>query len=133
MLGFFWSELGLRCCVQAFSSCNERELLSNGSVWASYCGFFCCRALALGHMGAAVVAPCFVTPLQGMWNLPRPGIKLSSPASAGRFVTAGPPGKSLSTSLITSLDKSELTALGKELLLLLLLSHFSRGRLCATP
>ena len=30
-----------------------------------------------------------------MWNLPGPGLKLASLASAGRFLTAGPPGKSL--------------------------------------
>ena len=29
-----------------------------------------------------------------MWNLPRPGIKLASPALAGRFLTTGPPQKS---------------------------------------
>ena len=30
-----------------------------------------------------------------MWSLPRPGIKPVSPALAGRFLTTGPPGKSL--------------------------------------
>ena len=33
--------------------------------------------------------------LFGMWLLPRPRIKLMSPALAGRFLTTGPPGKSL--------------------------------------
>ena len=28
----------------------------------------------------------------GMWNLPRPGIKLVSPALQGGFLTTGPPG-----------------------------------------
>ena len=32
--------------------------------------------------------------LCGMWNLPRPGIKLLPPALAGRFLITGPPGKS---------------------------------------
>ena len=30
----------------------------------------------------------------GMWNLPRPGIELVSPALAGGFLITGPPGKS---------------------------------------
>ena len=29
----------------------------------------------------------------GMWNLPRPGIKPTSPALVARFLTTGPPGK----------------------------------------
>ena len=34
-------------------------------------------------------------PPHGMWNVPRPGIKPVSPALAGRFLTTGPPVKSL--------------------------------------
>jgi hypothetical protein len=30
-----------------------------------------------------------------MWNLPRPEIKPVSPALVGRFLNAGPPGKSI--------------------------------------
>ena len=47
-------------------------------------------------------------------DLPNPGIKPTSPALAGRFSTTEPPGKPLYG-------------------LLLLLSRFSRVRLCATP
>ena len=32
-------------------------------------------------------------PLRGMWDLPRPGLEPVSPALAGRFSTAAPPGK----------------------------------------
>ena len=32
---------------------------------------------------------------KGMWNLPGPGIESTSQALAGRFLTTGPPGKSL--------------------------------------
>ena len=40
---FYLATLGLRCCVQYFSSCSE---------WASHCGgFSCCSVVALGHMG----------------------------------------------------------------------------------
>ena len=31
--------------------------------------------------------------LRGMWDLPRPGLEPMSPALAGRFSTAAPPGK----------------------------------------
>ena len=31
----------------------------------------------------------------GMWDLPEPGIRLMSPALAGRFLATGPLGKSL--------------------------------------
>ena len=48
-----------------------------------------------------------------MWDLPESGIKPMSPALAGRFFTPEPPGKPCFP-----------------LLLLLLLSHFSRVRLC---
>ena len=41
--------LGLRCCMQAFSSCNKWGLLSGCGAQASYCsGLSCCRAQALG-------------------------------------------------------------------------------------
>ena len=44
----FLAVLGLRCCVQAFSSCSEQGLLCSCSAWASHCGgFCCCRAEAL--------------------------------------------------------------------------------------
>jgi len=36
-----------------------------------------------------------------MWDLPGPGIKLISPALAGRFLTTGPPGKPLITFLMS--------------------------------
>ena len=36
--------LGLCCCMQAFFSCEEQEVLSSCSAQASYCGCFsCCR------------------------------------------------------------------------------------------
>ena len=31
--------------------------------------------------------------LRGMWDLPRPGLELVSPALAGRLLTTAPPGK----------------------------------------
>ena len=41
---------GLCCCTWAFSSCGERELLSNWDVQASHCSSFsCCGAQALGE------------------------------------------------------------------------------------
>ena len=39
----------------------------------------------------------------GMWNLPRPGIKAMSSALAGEFLTTGPQGKSRLGTFITPL------------------------------
>ena len=49
LINLFLAALGLRCCVQVFSSCGER---------ASHCGgFSCCGARTLGAR-ASVVAAC---------------------------------------------------------------------------
>jgi len=46
----FLAVLGLHCCLQAFSSCNELGLLSRCSAQASHCsGFSSCVAWALEH------------------------------------------------------------------------------------
>ena len=79
---------------------------------ASHCGdFSCCQAWALGAWASVVVArglrSCgsralghrlsgWGTPaqlLRGMWDLPGPGLEPISPALAGGFLTAEPPGK----------------------------------------
>ena len=45
----FLAALGLSCCTQAFSSCEEQGLLSSCSAQVSYCGdFSCCRTWTLG-------------------------------------------------------------------------------------
>ena len=63
------------------------------SVQASHCGgLFYCVAWTLEH-GLSGCGTWAWT-LHGMWNLPRPGIELVSPALAGRFVTVGSPEKS---------------------------------------
>ena len=62
-------------------------------VWAAHCGGSpCCGAWALEHRlrGCGTQASLF----RGMWDLPRPGIKLMSPALSGRFLSTVPPGKS---------------------------------------
>ena len=49
---FLSAALGLRCCVWAFSSCQELGLLLSCAVWAFHCsGLSYCGAQALGHMG----------------------------------------------------------------------------------
>ena len=49
IFGCAWCSL---LCEQAFSSCNEWELLSSCGACASHFGgFSCCRAQALGHTG----------------------------------------------------------------------------------
>ena len=48
----FLAVLGLHCCTQTFSSCNDQGLLPSCSAWASHCGgFSCCGAGALGCTG----------------------------------------------------------------------------------
>ena len=48
----FMAVLGLHCCVQAFSSCSQRDVLSSCGVWAAHCGGFSCgRARTLGLVG----------------------------------------------------------------------------------
>ncbi|XDC81989.1 hypothetical protein R6Z07F_013162 [Ovis aries] len=86
-------------------------------------------------------APLFVElSRQEYWNglpfptpedLPDPGMEsasLVSPALAGRFFTAVPPGKPLKPGLTDFKARVLITGL-----LLLLLSRFSRVRPCATP
>ena len=102
--------MGLRCRVWVFSRCG---------------GFSCCGAQALGTQASAVVARglsnCGPWALQrrlsscgaraslphGMWDLPRPGLELVSPALAGRFLTPEPPGKSLNCKLFFNLSHTK--------------------------
>ena len=60
-------------------------------------------------------------PFPSPGDLPDPGIKRTSPASAGRFFTTEPPGSPYSTNRPAYVQK------------VLLLSHSSRVQLCATP
>ena len=54
---YFLAELGLRCCVWAFSSCSERGLLFVAlSRLLIAVASLCCRAQALGTQAAVVVA-----------------------------------------------------------------------------
>ena len=85
--------LGLCCCLQAFSSCQEWGVLSGYRMQASHCGNFSCYGLwalehRLGSCGPQVQL------LHGMWDLLGPGIKPMSPEFAGRFLITGLPGKS---------------------------------------
>ena len=85
--------LGLCCCLQAFSSCQELGILSGYRMQASHCGNFSCYGLwalehRLGSCGPQVQL------LHGMWDLLGPGIKPMSPEFAGRFLITGLPGKS---------------------------------------
>ena len=54
-----------------------------------------CRHAGFSSCGAWAQLPC------GMWDLPRPVIKLVSPALTGGFSTTGPPGKSLKIKFLT--------------------------------
>ena len=52
---FIFGCVGLCCCVQAFSSWSEQELLSSCNAQAFHCGAFsCCRAQAVGEWVSVV-------------------------------------------------------------------------------
>ena len=71
-----------------FSSCSEQGLLFNCGAWASHCSGFSCEVST-----SVVVAHG----LSCSWNVgsSRNRDQTMSPASAGRFLTTGPAGKSL--------------------------------------
>ena len=84
--------LCFHCCLWAFSSCEEQELLFSCHVQASQCGDISCfRARAIGLRVSIAVVPglsrsvaCGIFPEQGSNLCPL----------AGRFLTTGPLGKS---------------------------------------
>ena len=63
-------------------SCREQELLSSYGTWALEC-------MGFSSWGTRAWLPC------GIWDLPRAEIEPVFSASAGKFVTTGPPGKSV--------------------------------------
>ena len=96
----FLAVLGLCLCVRAFSSCGEWGPLFIAvrgplTIAASPVAEQRLQTLRLSSCGSQAQL------LQGMWDLPRPGLKPMSPALAGRFSTTAPPGKP-STVLLTT-------------------------------
>ena len=84
--------LGLRFCARAFSSCGKRGplfVVVRGplTVAASLVAEHRLQTRKLSNCGSRA------QPLCDMWDLPRPGLELASPALAGRFSTTAPPGK----------------------------------------
>ena len=84
--------LGLRFCARAFSSCGRRGPLFIAvrgllTIAASLVAEHRLQMRRLSNCGSRAQL------LRGMWDLPRPGLEPMSPALAGRFSTAAPPGK----------------------------------------
>ena len=84
--------LGLHFCARAFSSCGERGPLFIAvrgplPIAASLVAEHRLQTRRLSSCGSQAQL------LQGMWDLPRPGLEPVSPALAGRFSTTAPPGK----------------------------------------
>ena len=84
--------LGLRFCARAFSSCGKRGPLLIAvrgplTIAASLAAEHRLQTHRLSNCGSQA------QPLRGMRDLPRPGLEPVSPALAGRFSTAAPPGK----------------------------------------
>ena len=84
--------LGLRFRARAFSSCGKRGPLFIAvrgplTIAASLVAEHRLQMSRLSNCGSRAWSLC------GMWDLPRPGLEPVSPALAGRFSTAAPPGK----------------------------------------
>ena len=95
---FIFGCAGSLLLLGLFSSCDEQGPLFSCAACASHCsGFSCCRARALKHLGFSSCDSQTQWP-RGMLSLSGPGIEPVSPVLAGRFLTTGPPGKSLSAS-----------------------------------
>ena len=97
-LFMYLTMLGLCCCTQAFSSCSKWQATLRCGVEASHCcGFSGCRALALGAWALVDVArglssfDSWALLPWNMWDIPRLGIELVSPAFAGGFLTTESP------------------------------------------
>ena len=108
----FLAVLGLRFCARAFSSCGER-----GPLFIAVRGPLTIAAsLVAGHrLQTHRLSSCGsrVQLFRGMWVLPRPGFKPVSPALAGRFSTAAPPGKPLefyTYTIMLSVNKDSYTS-----------------------
>ena len=84
--------LGLRFCARAFSSCGKWGPLFIAvrgplTITASLVAEQRLQTRRLSSCGSRALL------LRSMWDLPRPGLEPVSPALAGRFSTAAPPGK----------------------------------------
>ena len=84
--------LGLCSCARAFPSCGKREpllIVVHGPVTieASLGAEHRLQTLRLSNCGSRAQL------LQGMWDLPRPGLEPVFPVLAGRFSTTAPPRK----------------------------------------
>ena len=92
--------LGLRFCARAPSSCSERGPLLIAvrgplTIAASPVVEHRLQTRRLSNCGSRAHSLC------GMWDPPRPGLEPVSPALAGRFSTTAPPGKPITTVLIS--------------------------------
>ena len=84
--------LGLRFCARASSSCGKRgpffiAVRGPVTIAASLVAEHRLQTCRLSNCGSRAQL------LRGMWDLPGPGFEPVSPALAGRFSTAAPPGK----------------------------------------
>ena len=88
----FLAVLGLRFCARASSSCGER-----GPLFITVHGpLTIVASLVVEHrLQTHRLSSCGSRAqlLRGMWDPPRPGLEPVSPALAGGFPTAEPPGK----------------------------------------
>ena len=84
---FIFGCTGSSIACRGFSSWGERELL-----FVVVCGVLLLRRTGSGHEGFSSCDTGALL-LQGMWNLPRPGIKPMNPTLAGGLLTTEQPEK----------------------------------------
>ena len=96
----FLAVLGLCFCTRAFSSCGKRGPLFiavRGPLFISVHGPLAITAslVAEHRLQTCRLSSCGSRAqlLRSMWDLPRPGLKPTSPALAGGLSTTVPPGK----------------------------------------
>ena len=90
----FLAVLGLRCCVQAFSSGGKWGLLSSCSARASHdSGFSCCKHRLRGVRASVAGAQEFSRFVACGILVPSPGIKPAFPNLQGEVLTTGLPKK----------------------------------------
>ena len=88
---YFFSVLGLHCCVRAFSSWGAEPLVAVASLVVEHRLYSTRASEMVGH-GLQLCGTQAQLPYS-MWGLPDKGSNWFSPALQGRFLTTGPPGK----------------------------------------
>ena len=86
--------LAVLACCTGFSLVAASRGCSSCGAWASLPWLLFLRSMGSRVRLSSCSAWAYL--IRGMWDLPRPGVKPTSPALTGGFFTVEPPGKPLS-------------------------------------